>query len=114
MPIINKAKTLLWTTHAKGKMSFYKLSEQRIRRVLHSPYRIEEGIAPNTIAMMQPASIRTVANKQKWTQEIWVMIQETKTRRKIISAWRYPGMTKQGEPLPEEIIRELKTGLGKY
>lgn len=89
-------------------MSFYHLSKQRVQRVLHSPKRIEEGIAPNTIAMMQPASVKTSAGKPTWNQEIWVMIQQTKTRRKIISAWRYPGRTKTGQPLPEEILREIR------
>ena len=35
------------------------------------------------------------------------MLEETKKERKIISAWRYPGMTKAGEPLPEEILKEM-------
>ena len=83
-------------------MSFYHLSKQRVQRVLHTPKRIEEGIAPNTIAIMQ------VAGSQKHPYEIWVMLQETKTRRKIISAWRYPGRTKPGESLPEEILREIR------
>lgn len=80
---------------------FYKLSEQRIKRVLNSPKRIEEGIALNTIAVMQP-----FGNKNQ--HELWVMIQETKIRRKVISAWRYPGRTKIGEPLPEKILQEFK------
>ena len=107
MKFIKKPKTLFWTNHARGKMRFYRLSEQRIKRILNLPKRIEEGIAPKTIAIMQPCG-----NKNQ--HELWVMIQEAKTRRKIISAWRYPGRTKPGEPLPEEIIKELKTGLGKY
>jgi hypothetical protein len=45
-----------------------------------------------------------------WTQEIWVMVEETKKERKIISVWRYPGMTKPGEPLPEEILNEMRNG----
>lgn len=88
-------------------MAFYKLSEQRVVRVMHSPKRIEEGVAPKTVAMMQPASIKTAASrptfakkvdatskKETWSQEIWVMVQDLGKQRKIISAWRYPGMTK--------------------
>ena len=101
MAILEKRKELVWTRHARSKMRFYKLSEQRIRRVLNSPKRIEEGIAPKTIALMQP-----FGNKNQ--HELWAMIQETKSSRKIISAWRYPGRTKPGEPLPEEILREFK------
>ncbi len=65
-------------------MDFYKLSAQRIRRVLHSPKRIEEGVAPKTVAMMQAAQ----------SHEIWVMLQDSPKGRTIISTWRYPGVTK--------------------
>lgn len=99
-------------------MSYYRLSPARVRRVLATPTRVEEGVAPKTIAMMQPASLKIApgrgrfgavarrygvakavamgpAGKEaKWTQEIWVMVQDSGTRRKVISAWRYPGVTK--------------------
>ena len=98
-----------WTNHAQAKMRFYRLSEQRVKRVLNSPKRIEEGIAPNTVAMMQ------VAGSKKHPYEIWVMIQKLSQKSKvksqklkIITAWKYPGMTKIGEPLPEEILREIR------
>ncbi len=107
MPFIPKARQVLWTRHAQAKMAFYKLSEQRVARVMHSPKRTEEGVAPKTVAMMQPASIKTMAGrpafakkvdetskKETWSQEIWVMVQDLGKQRKIISAWRYPGMTK--------------------
>jgi len=94
-------------------MRFYHFSKQRVQRVLHTPKRIEEGIAPNTIAMMQ------VAGSQKHPYEIWVMVQKNTDKRglkcgltrkitKIISAWKYPGRTKPGQPLPEEILREIR------
>lgn len=109
MPILKKSKKIFWTNHALAKMRFYGLSEQRILRVLHTPERIEEGIASRTIAMMQPAG------SKKHPYEVWTMIQDlsanrhgTKARRKIISAWKYPGRTKPGDPIPEEILRELK------
>ena len=115
-------KSVEWTAHSKAKMRFYGLSEQRVLRIIHSPRRIEEGIAPKTIAMMQPASLKGLNN---WTQEIWVMVQKIDQKSnlknqndnikfknapttKVISAWRYPGKTKPGDPLPAEILRELK------
>lgn len=94
-------KKVVWTNHAKGKMRYYALSEQRVRRVIHSPKRLEEGIAPETVAAMQ------AAGSVKHPYEIWVMFVEGKSERRIISAWRYPGKTKPGEALPEEIRREL-------
>lgn len=83
-------------------MRQYGLSEARVKRVMHTPKRLEEGIVPKTIAMMQRAG------NDKRPHEIWVMITEEKAKRKIISAWRYPGITKPGEPLPEEILKEMK------
>lgn len=103
-------KNIHWTIHARDKMRFYRLSEGRVRRIINAPKRIETGIAPATIAVMQPASIKTASDKGKpaWKEEIWVMIQDAKSQRKVISAWRYPGVTKPGDPLPEEILREIR------
>jgi hypothetical protein len=39
------------------------------------------------------------------------MAQEIKGKRKVISAWRYPGKTKPGSALPIEILREIRAGL---
>ena len=102
MPIISREKKTAWTAHSRGKMRYYGLSEARVKRIINLPKRIEEGIAPKTIAMMQSAG------SKKHPYELWVMIQDTKSHRKIISAWRYPGVTKPGDPLPPEIINELK------
>jgi len=44
-----------WTKHSLYKMRHYGLSEQRIKRVIRHPARIEEAIVPNLIAAMQPA-----------------------------------------------------------
>ena len=106
MPFLSAVKTFQWTFHARDKMRFYRLSEQRVRQVLHAPKRVEEGVAPKTVAMMQPASVKRVMSQESrnfqetWTQEIWVMIEQTQNRKtktkniKVISAWRYPGRTK--------------------
>jgi hypothetical protein len=77
---------------------------------------VEEGVAPKTVAMMQPSALHGSASairvgalnftrdpkrpaaslkaKPAWSQEIWVMVQDVPTGRKIISAWRYPGVSK--------------------
>ena len=48
-------------------------------------------------------------NFKKAPGEIWLMYQDTKDLRKIISAWRYPGISKPGEaiPIPDDIREEL-------
>jgi|SRR3989339_2067392 len=102
-----------WTLHSQEKMRFYNLSESRVRRVMHSPKRTEWGIAPNTVAMMQPST------SSKKPYEIWVMFQEInsfgpnktlkKKRRRVITAWRYPGKSPVHDPIPEDILREIKS-----
>ncbi|MDP3052682.1 MAG: hypothetical protein Q8N22_01845 [bacterium] len=122
------SERFFWTNHVFGKMIFYGLSEQRVKRAISNPDRIEEGIAPNTVACMQ------VSGSEKHRQEIWVMLQKRgpaqTTRRtaqtknnfprksalsplksatvKIISAWRYPGKSPAKNPIPREILDEIK------
>jgi hypothetical protein len=104
--IITRSKALVFTRHAQAKMAFYKLSESRVRHVLHSPKRIEDGVAPKTIAMMQPGSIKKVGQKESWSQEIWIMFQDSLKERKIISAWRYPGVTKVRSGIMRKMIEQ--------
>jgi hypothetical protein len=108
-----------WTEHVKFKMRFYALSEQKILGVISNPKRKEEGIVEKTIAVMKPISPKMVNGKEIWKQEIWVMYQKHKacsmkhetrvqnSKVKIISAWRYPGVSPEKNPIPEEILREL-------
>lgn len=130
-----------WTKHVGMKMRYYGLSEQRVRRVIRRPLRTEVGIATETVAVMQPQSTKRGADGQKtWSAEIWVMYQLKDKKPKnadqfmtgdgqqteaallaeilgggkqlrIISAWRYPGKTKEGEALPDEIMDEINEAL---
>ena len=97
-----------WTRHLKEKMRYYGLSEGLLRRILKSPNRREKGIAPRTIALMQPAGT-------KKPSEIWLMYQQIGQKKRIISAWRYPGISPKGEPIPipEDIVEELRKFLTK-
>lgn len=102
---------IVWTNHVKDKMRYYRFSENQILRILRRPRRREEGIAPGTMAAMQPAGTK------KKPKEIWTMYQTTNRtvngrkfkKLKIISAWRYPGVTPLGERpvLPEDTLLEL-------
>lgn len=103
-----------WTNHAKYKMRFYRLSEQMVRGVIARSKRIEEGIAPGTIAYMKQAGSKIRPH------EIWVMAATTQEQAnkknqqlnnrklRVISAWRYPGITKPGKPLPRMILQEIE------
>jgi len=116
------------------KMRQYGLSPQRVIRVIRNPQRTEEGIVSKTIAVMQPSSLKNKNGKKVWSQEIWAMyqlrasgaisksqflisnkipkskfqkLQTTNQKLRIISAWRYPGVSPKNNPIPEEILREI-------
>lgn len=125
-----------WTLHSIEKMKFYGLSEQKVLGIIRRPKRKEEGIVKNTIAVMQPVSPKLDKDgKTVWKTEIWAMYQTRKAgnakskianpkqvldpkfqnlqnllnppKKKIISAWRYPGVSPEKNPIPEEILREI-------
>lgn len=104
MAFLSGARNLVWTAHSRDKMRQYRLSEGRIRRILHSPHRIEEGIADGTIAMMQRST-------GKSPYELWVMIVEEPQQRKVISAWRYPGVTEPRQELPASVLHGLRRAI---
>jgi len=106
-------KIYKWSGHIKGKMIYYRLSSQTVRGILRSPARTEEGIAPGTSAAMKRRDTR------KRKEEIWVMCRRQKpasgkfkiesSKVIMISAWRYPGVSRPGKeiPIPNDIREEL-------
>jgi hypothetical protein len=112
MKLLEGGEKLYWTKHSRAKMRQYNLSESRLKRVLRKPDRKELGIAPRTIAVMQ------ITGTKKHPTEIWLMYQKEKSKVKsqkskvikIISSWRYPGISPKGEPppIPEDILWEIK------
>lgn len=116
-------RQLLWTEHSKIKMKQYGLSKQKLLGILYKPERKEKGIVPGTTAVMKTNKIflggKKIAVADAWKKskkapgEIWIMYKDVKMSlvpaRKIISAWRYPGVSKPGEeiPIPADIKQEL-------
>jgi hypothetical protein len=101
-----------WTWHVVEKMKYYGISPSMVKRVIRHPERTEEGIAPKTIASMK-------VPKTKNRQEIWVMYQTTYKKKKlsefsknqkikIITAWRYPGESPERDPIPKDVLNEIK------
>lgn len=86
-------------------MRYYRLSEKRVLRALRAPDRKEEGIVEGTIANMQ------LSGTKKHQTEIWIMYVILNKPRgvKIISCWRYPGRTPEGQRpiIPEDILRDV-------
>jgi len=126
-------KKLHWTQHSQIKMKQYGLSKQKLIGILHRPERKEKGIVPGTLAVMKTNKVffnsKQISIKSAWSRpkrapgEIWLMFRDTKDPsagsgqvRKIISAWRYPGVSKPGEeiPIPEDIKQELLTNPEKW
>lgn len=109
--IPKNTRYLAWTKHAGRKMMFYGLSATKVKSVLSRYDRREEGIAPGTTAVMK------TAGSKKNPAEIWVMYQDKMVtqdgikneKRVIITAWRYPGISKPKEkiPIPEDVLLEL-------
>jgi hypothetical protein len=127
-------KKLHWTEHSKIKMRQYGLSKQKLLGILRKPERKEKGIVPGTTAVMKTNKIyssKTISlftieksnlhphtrsfsrnfgvGARKAPGEIWIMYKNVKDQKKIISAWRYPGISKPGEeiPIPMDIREEL-------
>lgn len=121
--MIKIPKKLIWTQHSEIKMRQYGLSKQKLIGILRKPERKEKAIVPGLVAVMQTNKAffkqKKITVKKAWAPrrapgEIWLMYKDVKTQsmgpsRKIISAWRYPGITKPGDPIPipDDIKEEL-------
>lgn len=116
-------RKLVWTQHSEIKMKQYGLSKSKLSNILRKPERKEQGIVPGTTAVMRTNKVLfkqkqiTVAGAwqkpQRAPGEVWLMYKDVKKDegpiRRIISAWRYPGVSKPGEeiPIPQDIRDEL-------
>ena len=73
--------------------------------MLRRPDRKEEGIVEGTLANMQ------IVGTKKHPTEAWVMYVILKRPKgvKIISTWRYPGRTPEGQRpvIPQDILRDI-------
>ena len=87
-------------------MRHYRLTESRVKRIIRHPVRIEEGIFEGAIAVMSPSG-------GKRYSEIWALYILAKFRGekkiKVITAWRYPGKSPARNPIPAEILKEVKS-----
>jgi len=103
MKIEISQQKIVWTSHSKQKMRYYRFSDSRVLRILRKPDRIEEGIAPQTCASMQKSGTK------KHPTEVWLMWQKRRNKIIIISAWRFPGITPVGQrpQIPQDTLEEL-------
>ena len=111
-------------------MRQYGLSKQKLLGILARPERTEQGIVPGTSAVMKTNKTffkaKQITLKSAWQRpqkapgEIWIMYRDMKNSselsgqaRRIISAWRYPGVSKPGQeiPIPEDIKNDLIRGI---
>ncbi len=82
-------------------MQYYALTPNRVKRIIRAPERVEEGIIEHTVAAMQ-----TAGTKHK--TEIWTMYRPQGKQIKVITAWRYPGRSPKRNPVPDEILQEVR------
>jgi len=97
-------------------MMYYRISESLIKRIVRFPKRKEIGIAPGTTAAMQARQIHTRVKGKPTSEEIWVMyVQVNDTKKRIISAWRYPGTSPIGEPIPipDDVLADIDAALAE-
>lgn len=96
---IKNDRSFFWTNHSKFKLLQYGLSPTAVKTVIRRPERTEEGIAPDTTAVMKRK------DSKKTKREIWVMHQKMGQKKKIISAWIYPGVSPRGKDIfiPEDV-----------
>ncbi len=112
----DRGEKYVWTMHSRFKMKYYGIAESRVKRIIRFPTRYEEGIVPNTVAVMQPAGTKKYS-------EIWAMykligsgrranpkskILNPKQQLKIITVWRYPGVSPKRDPIPQDVLNEIK------
>ncbi len=99
-----KAEKYLFTKHSLYKIKYYGLSEQRVKRIIRHPARVEEAVILGMAAAMQVAG-------GKHYSEIWTIYKPIKNQEKIkiITAWRYPGKSPIHNPIPQEILEEIRS-----
>lgn len=127
----------IWTTHAWEKMLQYGISEQRVKRIIRFPKRVEEGVLDGAIAGMQPSGKQemwvmyvivtndlqqTTYNKknsdednleknkkgEKKLDNMSQFLMNTGKRFKIITVWRYPGVSPVRDAIPDEVLAEIR------
>ena len=96
----------IWTNHSQYKMGYYRISPSLVKRIVRFPERIEESIVDDLVAVMKKS--------QSKKEEIWVMYglhtggKVETPRIKIITTWRYPGESSERDPIPEDILEEIR------
>ena len=122
-----KEDKFLWTNHARDKMRYYRLTESRLKRIIRHPARTEEAVLEGAVACMQ-------LSEGKKYSEIWVMYAlaqargskndeariskklenlgsfglDTGKKIRIITAWRYPGKSPERDPIPADVLAEIR------
>lgn len=103
-----KTNKHIWTSHVQNKMRHYNMSESLVKRTIRHPDRTEEAIVPGLVAAMKKT-------RSKNYPEAWVMYYPTEKKDqkiKIVTAWRYPGESPERDPVPNDVIEEVRSIIG--
>lgn len=106
--------TYIFTSHALSKMRHYRMSESVVRKIIRHPDRVEEGVVEDFIASMKETGSKSYP-------EAWVMYKPinevdnhgiSRSSLKILTAWKYPGKSKERNIIPDEVLREVRSIIG--
>lgn len=89
-------------------MRHYGISGSLVKRVMRYPDRVEEAIVPGLVAAMKKTN-------SKNHPEVWVMyyaVEKKDQKIKIVTAWRYPGVSPERDPVPDKIMNEVRSIIG--
>jgi len=103
----------IWTSHALAKMRHYKMSASVVKRIVRHPDRVEESVVEDCIAAMK-------LTQSKQYPEAWVIYKpvkdstksNSKGKLKILTSWKYPGISKERNAIPENVLKEIRGILG--
>ena len=113
-------------------MAYYKISPSRVKAVIRYPERTEEGILPNTVAAMRRAG--TKKDRETWvmyvpddkkkgsvslaqdegSDEKMLKKVDDKKGLRVITAWIYPGISPERDPVPEHVLEEVRSALSLF
>lgn len=64
---------------------------------------------PGAVACMSVAEGRRYS--EIWTMYVLMKVKDKSKKIKVITAWRYPGKSPERDPIPPDILREIRAVL---
>lgn len=104
-PAGGKQYSEIWTMFV---MSDSKSASENLRRDPPSRGSSRVGLAPSTVVEDHGRSASQRFQKRFSRRNSPVIFGEEGRKIKVITAWRYPGKAPEHEPVPQEVLREIR------